>query len=961
MTRIGTSRLLTALVSSGFSAASMAQTAPPAEDQEVEVISVTATRISRSGFSAPTPTTTLGSEDREVRATSTVADLLNELPSIRPVAPALTSQNTGIQAINLRGLNGANNGSTRTLVLVDGRRFVPTTITGVVDSNVVPSALIERVEIVTGGASAAWGSDAVAGVANFIFKQKIDGFHGEMKYGRSQRGDNEDTHASIAWGSGFADERGRVMLAAEYSSLANRQTFADREWSNRRTGFVTGVVNGVNVTRVQVDGLTMSGLTTGGVITAANGGPIAATSPLRGIQFGAGGAPQAFNYGTNVGNTTMIGGDGAWFQDSLLMSAPVDRKNAYGRIAFDFTDSLRGSIEASAMKSSSTVLTFPLYNPNLDATIAVQRDNAYLQTLASLAPIRTILTANPTIASFNIGRINSELGRNLYLTDNLTTRFAAGLDGDLGATWRWKGYVTRGETKYDADLRDHLIEPNWRAALDTVVENGQIICRINSTAAANIAIISAATYAGKGAAAGCVPANPFGAGSLTTNVTDYVTGTQSFSATYIQDAAGASIQGEPFSTWADKVSIAGGLEYRKESVDGTSDAISQLRNSAYLIGGFQYGNPKPINGSYNVKEAFVETIVPLAKEQLWTRSLDLNAAVRRTDYSTSGLVTTWKAGLTYRPIDSLLFRGTKSRDIRAANLNELYASSTILAFGATDFGLLTNGVPTTYNATQVTTGNANLLPEEADTKTFGVSWQPGFLSGLRASVDYFDIAISEGITARTAQTIVNSCYGQSGSALNPADCLLIQRDATTGRITAVNTFPINDLLQTTKGIDYEVGYSTGLPSWLSGGTLGVRVLATQVMKLTNVGIDRAGEIGTGTSTPRWRGNLAATFQKGAWTVFGQARYIDSGTYDNTFAATAIADNVVPSRTYVDTTIQYDFPLQAVSRLQLYGRVTNLLDKDPPVLANANQNASPTNTALFDVGGRSFALGLRLDF
>src|SRR6185295_18108128 len=182
----------------------------------------------------------------------------------------------------------------------------------------------------------------------------------------------------------------------------------------------------------------------------------------------------------------------------LLMSAPVERENAYGRTTFNFTDHVRGSFEASFMKSSSDAPTFPLYNPNTDATIAVQRDNAYLQTLSGLAPLRTLLVANPGITSFNVGRINNELGRNLYKTDNRSTRFGAGLDGDFGDTWQWKTYVTHGETKYLSRIEDHLVEPNWRAALDTVVENGQVICRVSSTAAANIAIVNAVTYGGKG-------------------------------------------------------------------------------------------------------------------------------------------------------------------------------------------------------------------------------------------------------------------------------------------------------------------------------------------------------------------------------------------------------------------------------------------------------------------------------
>jgi iron complex outermembrane recepter protein len=946
------------VLSIGFSNIGMAQSdQAPNASLALEEVSVTATRISRSGFTAPTPLTIIGSEDRELRAATSVASLLNELPSIRPTAASLTSQNTGIQAINLRGLNGAINSSTRTLVLVDGRRFVPTTITGVVDSNVVPSALIERVEIVTGGASAAWGSDAVAGVANFIFKQQIDGFEGQAQYGLSERGDNQETSASLAWGTSFAGERGQIMIAGEFSELEDRQTWADREWSNRRTGFVSGTVNGVNVTRIQVDGLTMSGLTEGGVITAANGGPLPATSPLRGIQFGRGGTVLPYTYGTNVGNTTMIGGDGAWFQDALLMSAPVERQNVYARTTFDFNDSVRGALEASLMQSSSAAPTFPVYNPNTDATITIRSDNPYLQTLPGLASLRTILNANPGITSFSVGRINRELGRNLYDVENKSTRFVLSLDGDIGAAWSWKAYATRGETDYDSRLEDHLIEPNWRAALDTVVENGQIICRTRSALAANIAIVTAPTYAGLGAAPGCVPANVFGAGSLDPAVKSYVVGTQRFVADYTQDAAAVSIQGEPFSTWAGGVSVAGGLEWREESVDGTSDPLSQLRNSAYLIGGYQYGNPKPIEGSYDVKEVFLETIVPLASRLPWAYALDLNAAARRTDYSTSGLVTTWKAGLTFKPIESLMIRGTKSRDIRAANLNELYASSSLLAFGATDYGLIVSGVPSAYNGQQVTTGNPNLLPEEADTKTFGISWQPSFLVGFSASVDYYDIALSGGITARTAQTIVNRCYGQNGNPLTPADCQLISRDPVSGRIVAVNTFPINDQEQSTRGVDYEISYDIGV----GGGDLNVRLLATQLMRFTILGINRAGEIGTGTSSPRWRGALSASYSRGPWTFFGQSRYVDRGKYDNAFGPTAIADNDISSRTYFDGTVQYEFQRPSFDRLQVFGRVTNLFDKDPPVLGNANQNAAPANTALYDVAGRSYVVGMRVDF
>jgi outer membrane receptor protein involved in Fe transport len=257
----------------------------------------------------------------------------------------------------------------------------------------------------------------------------------------------------------------------------------------------------------------------------------------------------------------------------------------------------------------------------------------------------------------------------------------------------------------------------------------------------------------------------------------------------------------------------------------------------------------------------------------------------------------------------------------------------------------------------VTTGNRNLVPEEADTKTFGISWQPAFLDGFRASVDYYDISLSGGITARTGQVIVNRCFGQNGNPLTPADCQLIDRDPVSGRIVAVNTFPINDQEQETRGIDYEIAYGTNV----GAGALNVRLLTTQLMRLMVLGVNRAGEIGTGTSSPRWRGTLSASYAQGPWTLFGQTRYIDNGTYDDTFGPMAIADNEIASRTYVDASVQYEFGSQSFERLQLFARVSNLFDKEPPVLANANQNAAPTNVALYDVAGRSFAVGMRVDF
>jgi iron complex outermembrane receptor protein len=197
---------------------------------------------------------------------------------------------------------------------------------------------------------------------------------------------------------------------------------------------------------------------------------------------------------------------------------------------------------------------------------------------------------------------------------------------------------------------------------------------------------------------------------------------------------------------------------------------------------------------------------------------------------------------------------------------------------------------------------------------------------------------------------------------NTADCALITRDQVSGNITSVNTFSINDQRQNTRGVDYEISYIRDLEGSLHG-TLSLRLFATEVIHLTTLGVERAGEIGNNTSTPRWRGNLSAAWQLTPWTFFGQVRYIGSGTYDNTYeyTANAIADNDISSRTYFDATVQYQFQLQSIDRLQVFGRVVNLLDKDPPVIGNGNVNAAPTNTALYDTAGRTFIVGLRVDF
>ena len=436
--------------------------AQDATETLLEEVKVTASRIQRTGFEAPTPTTMVGEELIESRAAVSISQVLFEIPAMRPTATAVPfSASAGGSYANLRNLNpGApTQTATRTLVLLDGRRIVPNTATGLVDLNAIPTSLVERVEVVTGGASAAWGSDAVAGVTNFILKKKIDGFDASVQYGQSTRGDAQERSFSLAWGTDYAGGRGELMLAGEASDTSDFPTSGDRDWGDDQYGWLTGVIDGRTVTRIALPGTTSSGVAYGGVIVAANGGPLPTTGPtaaLRGIQFGPGGTVLPFNYGTYLSNNQMVGGSGPVLSTLGNLGAPVERRNAYGRTTFEFTDRLSGFAELSYARSETVVGTQPMYSPNGDPILTIRRDNAFLP-----ASIRTIMTNN-ALTTFAMGRVNPEFGvYSLGASRSAAKRFAAGLDGKIGEGWSWKAYVGAGSTDYYDKTLNNVRQANF--------------------------------------------------------------------------------------------------------------------------------------------------------------------------------------------------------------------------------------------------------------------------------------------------------------------------------------------------------------------------------------------------------------------------------------------------------------------------------------------------------------------
>jgi iron complex outermembrane recepter protein len=420
-----------------------------------------------------------------------------------------------------------------------------------------------------------------------------------------------------------------------------------------------------------------------------------------------------------------------------------------------------------------------------------------------------------------------------------------------------------------------------------------------------------------------------------------------------QHVLSANVQGQPLTLWAGPLSIAAGVEYRVDSIKGVADPLSR-QNAFYVFNG------QNIDGKIRVTEGYLETIVPLLKDLPFAKSLEFNGAVRETDYSLSGRVTTWKAGLVYEPDDMFRFRATRSRDIRAPNTFELFSPVTA---GFTTVIDRNTGIQTLPH--YLTGGNSTLAPEIGATNTAGVVFTPGgWLRNLSLTADFYDITVRNVISQQGGQTILNNC--ESGFA---ADCALITRDAN-GLVSSINDTYQNLNELHARGVDLEVDYRHDLPFNL--GMLNLRGLATYADALTTVSnggataINQAGIDGVG-GVPHVMASTWLTWQYQPWSVTVQNRYVGGGRFSplyigpgqsgySPYLPNSINNNRVSGRLYTNLSLTYRLPLNDKSELQFYGVINNLFNLDPPVDPGA---ASSTNSILFDAIGRAFTLGVRL--
>ncbi|MCL6251526.1 TonB-dependent receptor [Altererythrobacter sp. KTW20L] len=960
--------LATCLVSAGAVSAQDNASESQAADQGDRIV-VTGSRI-QSSFERPTPVTMLGADRLEDRGITNLGDALNELPSFRASNTPATSGlnpaaglNIGGRILDLRGL-----GAVRTLTLVDGRRFVPSTTQATVDTNMIPSILLSRAEVVTGGASAVYGSDAVSGVVNLLIDTRYTGYKFNSQVGISNENDNFTRQFGMAAGWEIGSNL-HFVVGGEWEKADGIDACRDRDWcvngftivgrnalspGQAPTRPATNILPGASVWSTDFQGITTP------PASAFVGRDTPLLRPIDGITFSDNGVPRRYQIGTFANSIWMIGGEtpdpsveNVYFDFPIV--SPTERYSALGHLTWDASPDLTLELGVNVGRSEGTHRSTAYRN----TALTIRNDNPFIpRSTDPTLDIPTIL-ANSGATSFTLGKGFNDVGPVQIAVSNEVFRVVAAAEYDLSADWQADVYYQFGRNDFRSDLRNNTITANILRALDATTLNGQPVCRVNADSNPN------------NNDPACVPLNPFGTGQGPNfqGAVDYVTADGFQTNRTTQHVIAGNITGTLFELPAGPLGVAFGAEYRSDTVNGDTDAISRTR------GFFNAGNGSLISGKIEVTEGYAEVDVPLVRDAPFFSELGLNGAIRRTQYdrssdfqaSTSVGVTTWKAGAVWAPVDAVRFRVTRSRDIRAPNVSELFGPVTAATGILTDTG---NGgvqviVPITSGS------NAGLLPETADTFTAGVVLQPqgGFLGQFRASIDYYDIDIKDAISTLGQQNIVNRCV--AGDQLS---CSLITRDVNNNITNVTDTIQnVNQLIA--RGIDFQIDFNQPLGN---ESDLSLVILASHVMDLITVDsvgqTERAGQTGlrggTPAGIPDW--TVDATMRldlNDTFSISGRARWINSGFFfptfvqpgDEGFAFTnpnSANINSVPARAYFDLLGTVNVPTGFTEDLAFYAGVDNILNQDPPRFPGAN---GAGNNVLFNPIGRFFKAGVRATF
>ncbi len=976
-------------------APALAQDAPAGAAEESPII-VTGTRISRpGGFNEPTPSTVFGSEQLQDLAIVNAGDIMELIPQNTAVvsdavAGITAGADVGASYANLRGLNPTL--GTRTLTLVNTRRFIPTSDGGAVDLNLIPAAMIERVETVTGGGSAAYGSDAVAGVVNILLDTDFEGLRGQVDYGQTFRGDGEGWHASLVYGAAVG-ERGHLVFGAEYEDkkgigdCSEVRTWCAEGWdvyTNALNITASGAPSGFNVPGSPGYGLPNYVWGPGsrqafneprGVVR--NRAPAAV--PARNQRFNEDGtAIVQFDQGQFVQSAQIgprMGGDGASTYDDSDIQTPAERWIGYLYGEYELADwvEVTGELTYANRRASYTGVTA---GPR--STFFVNPDNPYIP-----ASLRTLLGGT----QFSLGKDMDAQVENFNEVNAEVLRGVIGFSGQFAEGWNWSAYYQYGHNDRHLFSRYSRVNTEFQFALDAVaLPNGQVTCRELTRPNPNPR------------AQGCSPMNLFGLTNLTQAAINYAYRPVVEDFVFDQHVIAANVDGTLFEGWAGPIGAAAGAEYRKENGDVTHGNIPNYTDYAFTYG-LDYG------GSIEVIEAFGELNLPVLRDSAIGELLEFNGAVRwtqnkahnaYTDEEKSSEAVSYKLSGIYDIGAGVRLRGSYSRDIRAPGFRELFERNVPSEEGTT-LGIVDSPWRTSVgndDATPILNGGSFALePEKADTITAGLVFRPDFIRGLRVSVDWYQIELQDAVSIIGAQTIVDYCAGSlqlfCDRITRVSDTAVTPGRPGDGGIVFIDARRVNLGSVDVRGFDIELDYRLALAdvgSGLGNGVVGLRLLANnqydQVVRASSAdpGRDFAGQTGPVqlggnlNPTPDWMFNGFLSYDNAGFNATLSVRRINSGIYDvrrtgpedegyDPHLANSISTNRVEGRTYFGLAMSYEMPLGG-SSVEWFGAIENLFDEKPAIAPGGGGGGGsnyPTNPVYFDTFGSRFRAGVRFTY
>ncbi len=948
-------------------------------------IVVTGSRIARVDLELASPVTVIGQKELEFRQPGTADDILRTLPGVRPnIGAGVNNGSDGSSVVELRGI-----GPQRTLVLLDGRRVVPYGLDGLTDTNNIPLALLQRIEVLTGGASSTYGADAVAGVVNFITRRDFSGIDASASYRVSGRGDAQRFKADLVVGANLADNRGNVVLSVGYTK-ADPLLHLDRSISAMPISSTTGSFLGATTAQVTIFGsptnaaLGLPASTLGAVVNPATGLLQAATA--------------TDTYNTNIGT---------YFQ------TPLDRINAYSAARYEINDHVEfyGTAQfnrneiATQLASSGTfgnTYQLALNNPYLTSGIRNQLCTARSISATNCAAAAAVQGGPGTAGYLEVPVIAqrrfTEYGPRLNVFESQMFQVQGGFRGEIVTGLKYDISAQYGETTQNQTRGNWGSFSKVQQALRAYrTPTGQIRCADTNN--------------------GCVPLNLFGPnGSITQEQLAFIDLDAIINRKVTQTVVTGSVSGDLFASplATNKIAFAVGGEYRKVTAASQPDGPSQIQGEVLGTG----ARTPPDVGRYSVKEVFGEIIAPLIEDKPFFHKLTVEAGIRYSDYTTTGGSTTWKAGGTWEPYMGFKLRGSYQVAVRSPNIQELYQSP-VQGLGNLTVdpcqGAVTGGLaqlciatgapantigsipsPTSGQINNTTSGNRNLDVERAKTWTVGGVFAPAMIKGFSLTLDYFNIRVRDAITQPAQADILNGCYSAS---LNPgftnnAFCALIGRNPLTGSLNGAGETPGVILTYSNLGVIETAGVELGVNQAIRLNDIGINDEGTVTASFNGTrlsyynfqatpnainrnctGYYSAGGCQNPRARYRWNGRL--TYGRELFDISLLWTHISQVSLEP-FLATRLPGNVaqpggpnpstilerfrsIPTFDYFDLSARVS-PTKA---LDLTLTVNNLFDKKPPLVGagvgGTSFNSGNTFPTLYDPIGRAFTLGARLKF